>query len=83
MPHDDVEQKIKQIMADIFHTDPQRIGDQTSMDNTEHWDSANHISLVLALEEEFSIAFDVAEIETMTSFPDVIEAVTARIDVSH
>ena len=75
---DDVEQRIKQIMADIFHLDPRQIGDQTSMDNTEPWDSANHISLVLALEDEFSISFDVAEIETMTSFLDVVEAVTAR-----
>lgn len=75
---DDVEQRIKRIMADIFHLEPRQIGDQTAMDNTEPWDSANHISLVLALEEEFSISFDVAEIETMTSFLDVVEAVTAR-----
>jgi len=75
---DDIEQKIKQIMADIFHLDPKQIDEETAMDNTEAWDSANHISLVLALEDEFSITFDVSEIETMTSFPDVIQAVVAR-----
>jgi acyl carrier protein len=75
---DDIEQKIKQIMADIFHLDPKQIDEETAMDNTEAWDSANHISLVLALEDEFSITFDVAEIETMIAFPDVIQAVAAR-----
>lgn len=75
---DDIEQKIKQIMADIFHLDPKQIDEQTTMDNTQDWDSANHLSLVLALEEEFSISFDVVEIETMTSFFDVIQAVAAR-----
>jgi acyl carrier protein len=75
---DDTEQKIKQIMADIFRLDSQKIDGQTAMDNTEAWDSANHINLVLALEEEFSISFDVAEIESMTSFLDVVQAVTAR-----
>ena len=75
---DDIEQKIKQIMADIFHLEPKQIDEETAMDNTEAWDSANHISLVLALEDEFSITFDVSEIETMTSFPDVIQAVVAR-----
>jgi acyl carrier protein len=75
---DDIEQKIKQIMADIFHLDPKQIDEETAMDNTEAWDSANHISLVLALEDEFFITFDVAEIETMTAFPDVIQAVAAR-----
>lgn len=76
---DDTEQKIKQIMADIFHLDPRQIDEQTAMDNIEAWDSANHISLVLALEDEFSISFDVVEIETMISFFDVMQAVAARI----
>ncbi len=75
---DDIEQRIKQIMADILHLDPRHIDERTAMDNTEAWDSANHISLVLAIEDEFSIAFDVAEIETMTSFIDVVQAVAAR-----
>lgn len=75
---DDIEQRIKQIMADIFHLDPTRIDEQTAMDNTEAWDSANHISLVLTLEDEFAISFDVAEIEAMTSFFDVVQAVAAR-----
>jgi acyl carrier protein len=75
---DDIEQRIKQIMADIFHLEPRQIDEQTAMDNTEAWDSANHISLVLALEDEFAISFDVAEIEAMTSFFDVVQAVAAR-----
>ena len=75
---DDVEQKVRLIMADIFHLDARAIDEQTAMDNTEAWDSANHISLVLALEEEFSIAFDVSEIESMTSYFDVVQAVAAR-----
>jgi acyl carrier protein len=74
----DLEQRIKHIMADILHLDPNRIDERTTMDTIEAWDSANHISLVLALEEEFSISFDVAEIETMTSFADVVQSVAAR-----
>jgi acyl carrier protein len=76
---DENEQKIRQIMADIFRLDPRRIDATTAMDNTPAWDSTNHISLVLALEEEFSIAFDVTDIETMLSFPAVTRAVAARI----
>lgn len=75
---DDTEQRIRQIMADILHLDSAQIDERTAMDNTESWDSANHISLVLALEDEFSIAFDVAEIEAMTSFLDVVQVVAAK-----
>lgn len=77
--HDPTEQRIRQIMADILDLDPHKIDEGTSMDNTEAWDSANHISLVLALEDEFSILFDVAEMEAMISYADIVQAVSARI----
>ena len=49
------------------------------MDNTEAWDSANHISMMLALEDEFGISFDVSEIESMTSYFDVVQTVAAKL----
>lgn len=66
-------------MADILSLDPMRIDDSTSTDTVERWDSANHISLVLALEEEFGISFDVTEIESMISFPDIVQGVAAKV----
>jgi len=76
---DNLEQRVRQIMADILHVDPARIDDSTSPDTVESWDSANHINLVLALEEEFGIAFDVSEIESMVSFSDIVHGVTAKV----
>lgn len=73
-----MEEKIKQVMADILDMEPSGINDDTSMDNVEGWDSANHISLVLALEEEFDVAFDVSEIEEMTSFYSIVETVMQK-----
>jgi len=76
----DVELRVRQIMADLFAVDVGKIDESTSMSNTETWDSANHISLVLALEEEFDISFDVAEIESIVSFGDVVQAVLSRLE---
>jgi len=74
-----VEQTIRDLMAIVLNTDAAKIDDGTSMDNTPGWDSANHINLVLALEEEFSISFEVSEFEMMTSYFDVVQTVTAKI----
>jgi acyl carrier protein len=74
----DVERRVRQVMADILQIDEALIGDGTSMDTVEQWDSANHINLVLALEEAFGVSFDVAEIEAMTSYPDVLAGVLAK-----
>ncbi len=75
---DHVEQRIKEIMSVILQLDPRRIDEGTAMDSTPKWDSANHISLVLALEEEFSIAFDVDEIERMVSFAEIVRTVATK-----
>jgi acyl carrier protein len=45
----------------------------------EQWDSGNHISLVLALEEEFGVSFEVSEIEAMTSFVDVVSTLEHKL----
>jgi len=74
-----VEQTIRDLMAIVLNMDAAKIDDGTSMDNTPGWDSANHINLVLALEEEFSISFEVSEFEMMTSYFDVVQTVTAKI----
>ena len=75
----DFERRIRQVMADILGLDPARIDDGTTADSVEAWDSANHISLILALEEEFGMSFEVAEIEAMTSFPDLVHGVEAKL----
>jgi len=74
-----VEQTIKELMAIILNMDAGQIDDSTSMDNTPGWDSANQINLVLALEEEFAISFEVSEFELMVSFFDIVQFVEAKV----
>ncbi|MDM4764890.1 acyl carrier protein [Pelomonas sp. SE-A7] len=74
-----VEQTIKEVMAVVLNIDANAINDDTSMDNTPGWDSANHINLVLALEDEFSISFEVAEFELMRSYFDIVGVVGAKL----
>lgn len=58
-------------MADILDLCPASITDETGVDNTGSWDSLAHINLMTALEQEFSIALDIEEIEAMRSFSDI------------
>lgn len=74
-----VEQTVKDLMSIILNIDAAKIDDSTAMDNTPGWDSANQINLILALEEEFSISFEVSEFELMVSFFDIVQVVGAKI----
>lgn len=66
-------------MADILNIPENAITESTSADNTEGWDSANHIQLVVALEQEFSISFDVNEIESMLTYQDILDTVQFKL----
>ncbi len=66
-------------MADIFELDPRAISDSAEMGSPEQWDSGNHVRLVLALEEEFGVSFEVSEIEAMTSFRAVVSTLGGKL----
>lgn len=58
--------RLKQVMADVFHIAPATIGDDTSVDTVEKWDSVTHLNLILALEQEFDVSFSEEEtVETL------------------
>jgi acyl carrier protein len=73
------EDAVKAVMADILGVEPASINGDTARDNTLGWDSANHITLTLALEEEFHIAFDVNEIENMFTFTDIVQVIDSKL----
>lgn len=74
-----MQDRIKQIMADILDLDPNSIDGSTTKDNTASWDSLNHINLTLALEQEFSVLFDVSELEAMLSFDDISDILERKL----
>jgi acyl carrier protein len=73
--NESTELKVKTLLARVMRLDVATITVDSSTDTIATWDSLNHIKLVLALEEEFQIVFDVSQIERMTSFGKVISLV--------
>lgn len=74
-----MDEQVKEIMADVLSMDVKSIDDDTAMDNTATWDSLAHLNLCLALEQEFGIALEVDEMETMISFYDIIQVLQAKL----
>lgn len=51
------ELKLKEALARILDVDVSEITDNASPDTIENWDSLRHMTLVIALEEEFDVEF--------------------------
>lgn len=62
------ENKLKETLARIFTVDVSMITDNASPDTVENWDSLRHMSLVLALEEDFGVEFTDDQVVEILSY---------------
>ncbi|HKC00369.1 MAG TPA: acyl carrier protein [Terriglobales bacterium] len=62
------EDKLKQVFADVFGVDSNSIDENSSVDTIEKWNSFNHMKLVLALEEQYDVRFQMNQTIEMLSY---------------
>ena len=60
-------ERLRQVVGGLFGVDPDSIDDNSSMATIEAWDSLMHVSLIMAIEEEFRVRFRVEDAFAMTS----------------
>jgi acyl carrier protein len=63
--------KLRKIFRDAFDQDIDLRSGTTAQD-VDGWDSFAHISLILAIEQEFGIRFATADVERMQSVGDLV-----------
>jgi len=68
-----MEERIRNVMAAVFNMRPAYVPDGASPHEIAAWDSLKHMTLIQALEEEFDIRFQEAEIPSLVNF-DIIAA---------
>mgnify|MGYP006149640367 FL=1 len=65
MQKEELFENIQEIFRDIFDDEFLTIESSTNSDDIEDWDSLNHINLVVAIENEFSIKFGFDELSDL------------------
>jgi len=72
MTQEEILTKMEHIFHDVFHDNTLKITMQTNADDIEAWDSFNHINLVSAIEQAFSIQFALGELQELENVGDMI-----------
>jgi len=67
----DVTTRVRAVMAAILRVPATDIGEDASPATIPGWDSLQHMKLVLALEEEFDVAFSEDQIILMLGLPSI------------
>lgn len=71
-------EQIKQIASDVFGVSAASLSESSSPESVEAWDSVQHLSLVMALEERFNVQFAPEDVEKLRTLADVAAMVRTK-----
>ena len=71
-------ERIFAIVRDVFAIPDLDLSEATKAADVEGWDSFNHMTLVMRIEEEFNISFETDEIGRMGNVGELLRAVASR-----
>ncbi len=67
-----------EVMSQVLRVDATVIADDSSPDTIGSWDSLAHLELISALEQKFSIRFNMREIQSMDMTSKIMTALQAH-----
>lgn len=78
MTRDDAYKKLNEIFRDVFDDEEIVVGDETTAEDIEDWDSLEHINLVVAVEKGFGIKFNMGEVNSMKNVGEMMDIILQR-----
>ena len=70
---------VRSIIADIMQVPIDLVGLDSTNENLQGWDSLSHLNLMLALENEFEVAFDKNEVMDCLSLISIVSLLDSKI----
>jgi acyl carrier protein len=72
-------EQVRTIASDLFGVRPEALTPASSSETVEQWDSAQHLSFVLALEEAFRLQLSPEEIDRIRTIGDAVKLVEEKL----
>ncbi len=79
MSREEILAGVNRVFWDIFDDDTLVILEETTADDIEDWDSLEHINLIVAIEDEFEMKFNMGEVTSMKNVGEMISIIAERI----
>lgn len=75
----DIMNRVTDIFRDVFDDDELIITDSTNSDDIEDWDSLEHISLIVSMEKEFNLKFDIKEVNKLANVGEMVDLILSKL----
>ncbi len=79
MKKDEIYERLNKVFRDIFDDDSIVVTESTTSNDIEDWDSLEHINLIVAIEQEFNMKFNMNEVTTMKNVGEMVDIIISRI----
>ena len=79
MEREEIYERLNNVFRDVFDDESIVVNDSTTSNDIEDWDSLEHINLVVAVEQEFGIKFNMNEVTTMKNVGEMVDIIISRL----
>ena len=79
MTHEEIMEIVRRIFREVFDDDTLEVNDSTNSSDIEDWDSLEHISLVISMENEFNLKFDLKEVNKLANVGEMVDLIASKL----
>ncbi len=78
MTREYVYEQMNRIFRNVFDDESIELHDETNAEDIEDWDSLEQINLVVAIENEFQMMFDINEISQLANVGEMADLILSK-----
>lgn len=75
MTREEVFERLNKVFQEVFDDETIEVDDDTTSEDIDDWDSFEHINLIVAVEEEFSIKIPMGKVVTMKNVGEMADII--------
>jgi acyl carrier protein len=79
MTRDEIMLQVTAVFQEVLGNNGIVLGEKTTADDVEEWDSLTHIQLVVAVEKRFKVRFGSREIRGWNNVGEMLDAIVTKI----
>ena len=79
MTREEIFAGVNEVFRDIFDDEEITVGEATTADDIEDWDSLEHINLSVAIEKKFGMKFTMGEATGMKNVGAMVDIILERV----
>ena len=75
MTREEVFERLNKVFQEVFDDETIEVNDDTTSEDIDDWDSFEHINLIVAVEEEFSIKIPMGKVVNMKNVGEMADII--------